>query len=158
MASTFLRQKAAAQGIVLPPVAAAAARYAPYCVAHDCVMVSGQLPLRDGKIAHSGRCGDGVTLNDGIAAAQLCALNVLAQLDDAMRTHRLAWLRLVFVRGFVASHPDFHEQHLVMNGASEILMGFFDEPHARAAVGVASLPLNAAVEVEAVASITSSAN
>ena len=152
MASTFLQQRAAAQGIVLPPVAKAAARYAPYCVTHNSVMVSGQLPLHNGKIAHSGRCGDGVTLDDGIAAAQLCALNVLAQLDDAILTHRLASLRLVFVRGFVASHPDFHEQHLVMNGASEMLGRFFDEPHARAAVGVSSLPLNASVEVEAVAS------
>ena len=82
----------------------------------------------------------------------MCALNVLAQLDDAILTHRLASLRLVFVRGFVASHPDFHEQHLVMNGASEMLGRFFDEAHARAAVGVSSLPLNASVEVEAVAS------
>ena len=155
MPSTFLQHKAAAQGIVLPPVAAAAARYAPYCVAGDCVMVSGQLPLHDGRIAHSGRCGgDGVTVDDGIEAAQLCALNILAQLNDAMLTHQLSSLRLVFVRGFVASHPDFHEQHLVMNGASEMLGRFFSEPHARAAVGVASLPLNATVEVEAVAEIT----
>lgn len=155
MTPTFLQQKAAAQGIVLPSVAAAAARYAPYCLANDCVMVSGQLPLRDGKIVHSGRCGDGVTVDDATKAAQLCALNVLAQLDDAMRSHRLASLRLVFVRGYVASNPNFHDQHLVMNGASEMLMRFFDEPHGRAAVGVASLPLNAMVEVEAVATITS---
>ena len=155
MTPTFLQQKAAAQGIVLPSVAAAAARYAPYCLVRDCIMVSGQLPLRDGKIAHSGRCGDGVTVDDATNAAQLCALHILAQLDDAMRSHQLASLRLVFVRGFVASHHEFSDQHLVMNGASEMLMRFFDEPHARAAVGVTSLPLNATVEVEAVAAITS---
>ena len=154
MASTFLQRKAAAQGIVLPPVAAAAARYAPYCVVGDCIMVSGQLPLRDGKIAHSGRCGDGVTVDDATKAAQLCALNILAQLDDAMLTHEVSSLRLVFVRGFVASHHEFSDQHLVMNGASEMLMRFFDEPHARAAVGVTSLPLNATVEIEAIAAIT----
>ena len=85
----------------------------------------------------------------------MCALNVLAQLNDVMLTHEVSSLRLVFVRGYVASHPDFCEQHLVMNGASEMLMRFFDEPHGRAAVGVASLPLNAMVEVEAVATITS---
>ncbi len=115
------------------------------------VFVSGQLPLRDGGVAVSGKVGEGVSLEQGREAARLCLLNILAALEG--NGVPLASIRrAVKLTGFVQSAPDFHDQPKVLNAASELLTDIFGEAgrHARAAVGVNALPLNAAVEIEAV--------
>ncbi len=138
-------------GISLPAAAAPAANYVPYARSGDFLFTSGQLPLEAGKLVHTGLVGDQLTVAHGQAAARACAINVLAQAKAALGD--LARIkRIVKVTVFVASTPDFVEQHLVANGGSDLLVAVLGDAgrHARSAVGVASLPLNAPVEIEAV--------
>ncbi|RLP23427.1 RidA family protein [Mesorhizobium sp. YM1C-6-2] len=141
-------------GVTLPAAAAPAANYLPFVTSGNLLFTSGQLPMRDGKLQVSGVVGRDLDTAAGIEAAKLCAINVLAQAKAALGDlEKIA--RLVKISVFVASTPDFTEQHLVANGASDFLAAALGErgKHARAAVGMASLPLNAAVEVEAVIEI-----
>jgi enamine deaminase RidA (YjgF/YER057c/UK114 family) len=141
-------------GVTLPAAAAPAANYLPFVRSGNLLFTSGQLPMRDGKLQVSGVVGRDLDTAAGIEAAKLCAINVLAQAKAALGDlEKIA--RLVKISVFVASTPDFTEQHLVANGASDFLAAALGErgKHARAAVGMASLPLNAAVEVEAVIEI-----
>lgn len=137
--------------VVLPKPAAPAAAYLPFVQSGNMLYVSGQLPYVEGRLAAAGLVGRDVELEAAKAAARHCAINVLAQVQaaagDLEKIARLAKLSV-----FVASAPGFVEQHLVANGASEFLADVLGERgrHARAAVGVASLPLNAAVEIEAI--------
>lgn len=138
-------------GIALPTAAAPAANYVPYVLSGNLLHLSGQLPIENGKLAVAGLVGRDVDLPAARRAAELCAVNLLAQaraaLGDLSRIRRV-----VKIQGFVASAPDFTEQHLVVNGASDLLVAVLGDAgrHARAAVGMASLPLNAAVEVDAI--------
>ncbi len=138
-------------GVTLPAAAAPAANYVPFMRTGNLVFTAGQLPLKDGKLQVTGLLGRDVDTVAGKEAAKLCAINVLAQAKAAIGDLDKI-KRLVKITVFVASAPDFTEQHLVANGASDFLVEVLGEPgkHARAAVGTASLPLNAAVEVEAV--------
>lgn len=141
-------------GIVLPASAAPAANYVPFAQTGNLLFTAGQLPLKDGKLQAAGLLGRDLDTAAGKEAAKLCAINVLAQAKAALGDlERIA--RLVKITVFVASDPGFTEQHLVANGASDVLVGVLGErgKHARAAVGTASLPLNAAVEVEAIIEI-----
>lgn len=149
MAGSIERRMAAA-GIVLPELPAAIGSYLPYAVAGDLVFVSGQLPWQDGRIAHTGRVGVEVGLEDGIAAARLCALALIAQVRAACAGDLDRVAAVVRLGGFVASAPGFTDHAKVMNGASDLMVEVFGDAgrHARAAVGVPSLPLNACVEVE----------
>jgi enamine deaminase RidA (YjgF/YER057c/UK114 family) len=142
--------------IVLPKPAAAVAAYVPYVVTGDLVFISGQLPLEDGAVKIKGALGAGVDLAAGQAAARLCALNILAQVKDACGGDLDRVMRCVKLGGFVASAPGFFDQPKVINGASELIEQVFGPPgkHARFAVGVASLPLGAAVEIDAVFEIS----
>ena len=144
-----------ALGVTLPDAAAPAANYMPAVHHGDLLYVSGQLPMGADGIACSGRLGDGVTLEAGRSAARLCAINVLAQAKTALNGDLERIRRVVRITGFVASAPAFTEQHLVVNGASDLLVEALGERgrHARASVGVASLPLNAAVEVDAIIAV-----
>ncbi len=141
-------------GITLPHAAAPAANYVPYVLSGNILHLSGQLPMEDGKLAVTGLVGRDVDVAGARRAAELCAINLLAQakaaLGDLSRIKRV-----VKIQGFVASTPDFTEQHLVINGASDLLVAVLGEAgrHARAAVGMASLPLNAAVEIDAIMEI-----
>ena len=141
-------------GYVIPTAAAPAANYVPYVISGQILHISGQLPMADGKIAVTGHLGKNVDVATGQKAAELCAVNILAQakaaLGDLSRIKRI-----IKINGFVASAPDFVEQHLVINGASNLLVAALGEAgkHARAAVGMASLPFNAAVEIDAVIEI-----
>lgn len=144
-------QRLAAMGVTLPVPAAPAANYLPFCRSGDLLFTAGQLPLKDGKLVASGLLGRDVDTAAGREAAKFCAINVLAQAKAAtgdLETIR----RLVKITVFVASTPDFVEQHLVANGASDFFAAALGDRgrHARSAVGTASLPLNAAVEVEAI--------
>lgn len=138
-------------GVVLPGAAAPAANYVPFARSGNLLFTAGQLPLRDGKLQVTGLLGRDVDTAGGREAAKLCAINILAQAKAALGDLEKI-VRLVKITVFVASSPDFTEQHLVANGASDFLAEALGErgKHARSAVGMASLPLNAAVEVEAV--------
>ncbi|AEG04051.1 RidA family protein [Sinorhizobium meliloti WSM1022] len=141
-------------GIVLPQAVAPVANYVPYVVSGSMLYISGQLPMENGKVAVTGHVGKDVDVAGAQRAAELCAINILAQAKAALgELGRIR--RLVKINGFVASTPDFVEQHLVINGASNLLANVLGEAgkHARAAVGMASLPFNAAVEIDAVIEI-----
>jgi enamine deaminase RidA (YjgF/YER057c/UK114 family) len=137
-------------GITLPEAAAPVASYVPVVVEGGMAYVSGQLPFVDGELV-TGRLGDDVSLDAGMAAARACGLMILAQLKGAgVDLDNVK--RVVKLGGFVTSAPDFTDQPKVVNGASDLMLEVFGDAgrHARAAVGVPALPLGAAVEVDAV--------
>ncbi|KQU89957.1 hypothetical protein ASD99_16255 [Mesorhizobium sp. Root695] len=138
-------------GVALPVAAAPAANYVPYCRTGNLLFTAGQLPLKEGKLQASGLLGRDVDTAGGRDAAKYCAINILAQAKAALGDLEKI-RRLVKITVFVASTPEFVEQHLVANGASDFLVAALGErgKHARSAVGTACLPLNAAVEIEAV--------
>lgn len=138
-------------GIELPPAAAAVGNYVPFVVSGTLLFVSGQLPLENGKLAVTGKLGDGVTLDQGYGAARRCAINLLSQARQAAGDlDRVK--RVIRLTGFVACTPGFTDQPKVINGASDLMVEVLGEAgrHARVAVGAPSLPLDAAVEVEGV--------
>jgi enamine deaminase RidA (YjgF/YER057c/UK114 family) len=143
-------------GITLPVAAAPAANYVPYVISGNLLYLSGQLPIENGKIAVTGHLGRNVDVAGGQRAAELCAINILAQAKAALGGDLGRIVRVIKLNGFVASLPDFTEQHLVINGASNLIASVLGEAgkHARAAVGMAALPLNAAVEIDAVLEIS----
>ena len=144
----------AALGLTLPPVTAPVAAYVPAVRTGPYVYVSGQLPVVDGKLPATGKVGDAVSAADAAGMARTCALNALAAAAAAAGGLE-AISRIVKVTGFVASAPGFTGQPQVINGASELLIEVFGEQgrHARSAIGVAELPLNAPVEVELIAEV-----
>lgn len=141
-----------AMGIVLPEPPAPVAAYVGYVRQGDLVFVSGQLPFVDGKLAATGLLGRDVEIADAARAARICAINLLAQANAACGGDLDRVLRCVRLGGFVASTPDFFDHPKVVNGASDFMVEALGDKgaHARAAVGVAALPLNACVEVEAI--------
>lgn len=138
--------------ITLPVAAPAVANYVPFVTSGPLVFVSGQLPMEGGKPAVLGRLGDDVALEDGVRAARLCALNLLAQVKAACGGDLDRVRRVIRLVGFVACKPDFTDHPKVINGASDMMVEVFGDAgrHARAAVGAPSLPLNAAVEIEGI--------
>jgi enamine deaminase RidA (YjgF/YER057c/UK114 family) len=143
--------KLAALGIDLPTPPASVANYIPYKVAGTMVVISGQLPFDQGHVAYKGKVGLDLSLEEGQAAARLCAINILTQLKAACGGQ---WDRVkgcLRVGGFVNCQPDYTDQPKVINGASDFMVEIFGDAgrHARAAIGVNALPLGAAVEVEA---------
>jgi len=141
----------AAVGHVVPPVVPPVAAYVPAVRSGNLVFTSGQLPVRDGALLAVGKVGGAVSAEDAKSLAQVCALNAIAALAAEIgELDRV--VRVVKVVGFVASEPDFTGQPAVINGASELLAAAFGESgrHARSAIGVAVLPLDAPVEVEVV--------
>ena len=151
MTETITRRLEAA-GISLPAAPAPAANYVPFIVYGNILQTSGQLPLEAGAVAVSGKLGAGIVLADGQRAAKLCAINILAQASAALEGDLSRIERLLKLTVFVASAPDFVEQHKVANGASDFLVEILGDAgrHARSAVGVPALPFDAAVEIEAV--------
>lgn len=141
-------EKLREMGVELPEVVAPLAAYVPAVIDRGVVRTSGQLPMEAGELACIGAVGaDGADPEDAKDAARVCALNALAAAAAvAGGVDRLAGV--VKVTGFVASLPDFYGQPVVINGASEFYGEVFGSAHARSAVGVAALPLNASVEVE----------
>ena len=137
-------------GITLPEPAAPLANYVPFTVEGGLVVVSGQIPMRDGRIACTGKVDAEVSVEDGQAAARLCLVNVLAQLRAACGGDLDRVRRVLRLGGFIAAPPEFTEHARVMNGASDLAVEVFGEAgrHARSTIGVPSLPGNAAVEVE----------
>ena len=150
--SETIQSRLQALGITLPEAAAPAANYVPCMRADHLLFVSGQLPLGPDGLTLKGKLGAGVSVNEGQQAARQCAINILAQAKSALDGDLERIIQVVRITGFVASHPEFAEQHLVVNGASDLLVDVLGERgrHARAAVGMACLPLDAAVEVDAI--------
>jgi len=153
--SDVIQDRLAAKGITLPVAAAPAANYVPYVISGNLLFLSGQLPMENGKIGVTGLAGTEVELSEAQRAAELCAINILAQAKAALDGDLSRIVRVVKLNGFIASGPGFVEQHLVMNGCSNLIAEILGDAgkHARAAVGMASLPMNATVEVDAVIEI-----
>lgn len=138
-------------GVTLPTPPLPVASYVPCTISGNIVFVSGQIPIADGAIKYVGKLGVDVPMETGQAAAQLCAINVLAQLKSAIgdldRVTRCLKLGV-----FINAAPDYSQHPEVANGASDLIAAVFGDAgkHARAAVGVGSLPRGVAVEVEAI--------
>ena len=129
-------------GVTLPDAPAPAANYVPFVKVGDMVHVSGQISTGP----------DGLSVEDGAAAAKVCAINLLAQVKAACEGDLDRLVRVVKLGGFVNSAPDFTDQPRVINGASDVMVAALGDAgkHARAAVGVAALPLGVAVEIEGI--------
>jgi len=147
-------ERLAALGLELPGVTPPLAAYVPAVRTGPYVYTAGQLPLVDGALLMTGKVGADVGVAEAAALARVCALNALAAVAS-VSGGLSAVVRVVKVTGFVASAPDFTRQAQVINGASELLLEVFGEAgrHARSAVGMAVLPLDAPVEVELIAQV-----
>lgn len=138
-------------GLELPAPAAPVATYVPYVVTGSLVFISGQVPLTANGLEYQGKVGDIYSVEDGQAAARLCALNILAQAKTAAGGDLDRLARCVKLGGFVNCTPDFDKHPLVINGASDLIAAVMGDAgrHARFAVGAPSLPMDVAVEVDA---------
>jgi enamine deaminase RidA (YjgF/YER057c/UK114 family) len=138
-------------GLSLPQVSTPAGAYVPTVVTGNLLFIAGQISQRDGVI-HAGKLGAELSLEDGQAAARLCALNLVAHAAAVVGGDLDRVRRCVRLGGFVNAVPEFRDHALVLNGASELIVALFGERgrHVRAAIGAGSLPRGAAVEVEAV--------
>jgi enamine deaminase RidA (YjgF/YER057c/UK114 family) len=150
---TLVVDRLAQRGLALPAPPAALAAYAPAVLRDGWIYTAGQLPLRDGVLVATGRLGAEIDVETGAAAAEVAALNALAAIAGVAPD--IDQIQLVKLVGYVASTGDFIDQPAVINGASLLLADVLGEAgvHARSAVGVASLPLNAPVEIEVVAQL-----
>jgi enamine deaminase RidA (YjgF/YER057c/UK114 family) len=148
---TAIETRLAELGVTLPEAPAPAANYVPFVVTGHLVHVSGQISQDAGGLI-KGRLGADMDVAAGAAAAQRCAINLLAQLRNAVGGDWSRVVRAVKLTGFVNSTPDFTDQPKVINGASDFLVAVLGDAgrHARSAVSAASLPLGVAVEIEGI--------
>jgi len=148
-----IRARLEKEGLLLPQAPTPVAAYIPAVRVGQLAFSSGQLPIKEAKLQFTGRLTADLSVEEGYEAARLAALNALAALGGVVDLDRIT--KIVRVGGFVQSEPSFHDQPKVVNGASELLRSVFDEAgqHARSAIGVAALPLDAAVEIEIVVAL-----
>ncbi len=142
-------------GLIISEPPAAVANYVPYKVINNILYVSGQAPSQNGKILYTGKVGDKISEEDGILAAELCCLNIIATLKKSINGE---WERLdsfIKLGGFVNCNSDFKNQPKIINGASDLLVKIFGDQgrHTRFAVGSNSLPLDISVEIDAIIKI-----
>ena len=139
-------------GIVLPESIPPAANYGPWVRTGNLLFIAGQVPVRDGKDIHTGKLGANISMEQGQECARLCAINILSHVRNALDGDLDRVVRCVRLTGFVNSTPDFGQQPLVINGASDVMVAVFGDAgrHSRAAVGNAALPRNVPVEVDAI--------
>ena len=151
---TTVEQRLAAIGIVLPEPVAPVANYVPFVRSGALVHISGQISIDAGG-GVKGIVGQDVDLEAAVAAARLCGVNLIAQMKAACDGDLRRLIRVVKLNGFVQAGPDFHDIPKVVNGCSDLMAQAFGEAgrHARSAVGVYRLPLNFAVEIDAVVEI-----
>jgi enamine deaminase RidA (YjgF/YER057c/UK114 family) len=143
-------------GIVLPAPPPAVGAYDPWVRTGNLIITSGQLPWHEGKLAVIGKLGVGVSIEEGYRAARICALNAIAQLKAAVGDlDRIA--RIVRLEGYVHAGAGFHEHPKVLDGASDLLNAVFGPRgrHARTALGINEMPLNAAVQISILAEVAS---
>lgn len=150
-----IESRLAEMGVTIPEPAVPVASYVGHVVHNGIVTISGQLPFVDGQLSHTGLLGRDVSIEDAAEAAKICAINILSQVKVACDGDLERIERCIRLGGFVASTPDFTDHPKVVNGASDFIGETLGERgvHARAAVGVAALPLNTCVEVEALFAI-----
>lgn len=141
--------------IILPPPIAAIANYVPYTRQGNLLVISGQITIENGEKKFIGQLGKNMSLEEGQKAARLCAVNVLAQISAALDGDLERVERILRLGVFVACTPEFTDHSQVANGASDLMVDIFGDAgrHARAAVGVSSLPAGVAVEVEALVAV-----
>ncbi len=147
-----IEQRLSALGFKLPAPAAAVANYIPFVIQDNIVIISGQLPVQDHEVVYKGKVGIDLTIEQGQDAARLCGLNIITQLKAACNGDLSRVQKCLRLGGFVNCSSDFTNQPKVINGVSDLIVEIFGTDigrHARAAVGVNSLPLGAAVEIEA---------
>lgn len=150
----MIEEKLDKLGITLPTPPKPVASYIPVVKTGNLVFVSGQIPIIDGKVAYCGKVTKDLSIEDAQRAARLCVINALAQLKSELQNlDKIS--KIVRLSGFVNSPPDFIEQPKVINGASDLLYDIFEKKgqHTRIAVGVSSLPLNSAVEIDLIAEV-----
>jgi enamine deaminase RidA (YjgF/YER057c/UK114 family) len=142
-------------GITLPPTPSPSANYVPARRQGNQIYISGQVPSEGGKDKFTGKLGSTFTVEEGQAAARLCAINILAQLKQALNGDLGQVVGVIRLGGFVNAEPDFVDHPKVINGASDLMVEVFGEAgrHARAAVGVYSLPRNVPVEIDAIVEV-----
>ena len=140
-------------GIILPPGPSAIAAYIPVKRAGNLIFTSGQIPLKEGLLVNQGKVGKNLSIEKAGESLEICCLNALSAIQTLVKLSEIKSISKISV--FVACDPEFYEQHLVANYASNLLIGIFEEKgkHARSAVGVSSLPLNSCVELELVVEI-----
>ena len=142
-------------GIEIPDMPSPLANYVPYKVSNNVVYVSGQGPVKNGQLVFKGKVGEDITIDDGIKAAELCCINIIAALKKSINGD---WNRLdnfLKLGGFVNCNNNFYDQPKIINGASDLLVNIFGDKgrHARFAVGSNSLPMNISVEIDAIIKI-----
>ena len=142
-------------GIEIPDMPLPLANYVPFKVSDSVVYVSGQAPVKNGELLFQGKVGDNITVEDGIKAAELCCINIIAALKKSINGD---WNRLdsfLKLGGFVNCNNNFNDQPKIINGASDLLVSIFGDQgrHARFAVGSNSLPMNISVEIDAIIKI-----
>lgn len=149
--SNPIEKRIEAMGLTLPPSVMPAANYVPYVISGNQVVISGQLPMQDGKPQAIGKVGREFSIEQGQQTAKICGVNILSHLKAALCGDLSKVKRLVRLGVFVNSTEDFTDQPKVANGVSDMMVEIFGDAgkHARAAVGVSQLPLGVSVEVEA---------
>jgi enamine deaminase RidA (YjgF/YER057c/UK114 family) len=142
-------------GITLPVPAKPVANYVGWVRTGNLVYTAGQVSLKDGKIEYQGKVGSDYSVEDAQKAARMCAINIIAQIKEACDGDLDRVRRIVKLVGFVNAVPEFTDHPKVVNGASDVMVEVFGDrgKHARSAVGSGSLPINVAVEVEAIAEV-----
>ncbi len=138
--------------IRIPEPPAAVANYVPYKIIDNLMYVSGQAPLKEGQIIYKGKVGVEISIEEGIKAAELCCINIIAALKKGINNDWDQLESFIKLGGFVNCNSDFYDQPSIINGASDLLVDIFGEKgrHTRFAVGSNSLPLDIAVEIDAV--------
>ena len=152
---TSVHERLNSLNITLPDLTSPAANYLPFVNLNGLVYISGQLPIQHGEIAFTGKVGKTLRIEQGQQAARICTLHLLSQLNQACDGDLDRVQQCIRLAGFVCCEDDFTQHSMVMNGASDLMCELFQKrgKHARVAVGVNSLPLGAAVEVEGLFSI-----
>ena len=142
-------------GLIIPEPPSAVANYVPYKIIDNLVYVSGQAPSKNGKIVYSGKVGEKITDEEGVIAAQLCCMNIIAALKKSIDNDWDKLDNFVKLGGFVNCNSNYTNQPLIINGASDLLVSIFGDKgrHTRFAVGSNSLPLGISVEVDAIIKI-----
>ena len=150
--STDLENRLRSLGISLPPAAPPSALYSSFIIENRLLYISGQLPLLNGEVQFKGKIGEDISLEDAQKAAYVCGLNILAQVRLACEESFERIKRCVRLGGFLNTTPSFSDHSKVMNAASDLIIQVFGNlgRHTRSSIGVTSLPLNAALEIEAV--------
>ena len=142
-------------GIIIPDISAPLANYVPYKVSDNILYISGQGPVSESKLVYKGKVGEDISVDDGIKAAELCCINIIAALKKSINGD---WNRLdsfLKLGGFVNCNNNFYDQPKIINGASDLLVKIFGDQgrHARFAVGSNALPMNISVEIDAIIKI-----